>query len=226
MDITTDHPTNTALRTTAKRDSWSLLHDDATFIAYFVIMSIILVVGIVGNVLAIFVLRRREHQKKQITPLMINLAFADILIIVFGYPVVMSANVSGFEIRNGGPHCIWSGFVNGSIGIASIANLTSMSLVMYNTIHQVGNARKIPPKTMAAIILFTWFYGILAMLPPLLGWNEFVPSASGVSCCPNWTPETKDGVAYIIFLVFVGFFLPLGVICVCYYKIYRCVTMF
>lgn len=150
---------------------------------------------------------------------MINLAVADIIIIVFGYPVVVAANVSsGLLIHS---TCVWSGFVNGAVGIASIANLTMMSLVMYSSFQSLNCTTKIPGTKMAAMIAFTWLYGILAMFPPLVGWNEFVPGASGISCCPNWVPETKAGVAYNALLVFVGFVLPLSVIIYCYYRIYR-----
>ena len=147
------------------------------FIAYIVVMTIILVVGLIGNVLTIFVLRCREHRKKNITPLMINLAIADIIIIVFGYPVVVAANFSssGLDIRSS--RCVWSGSINGSVGIASIANLTMMSVVMYSVFKTVGNATRIPTHKMAAIIVFTWLYGVMAMFPPLVGWNEFVPGA-------------------------------------------------
>lgn len=197
-----------------------LQHDDPAFIAYIVVMTIILAVGFVGNVLTIIILRYREHRKKNITPLMINLAVADIIIIVFGYPVVVAANISssGLEISS---TCVWSGFINGSVGIASIANLTMMSVAMYSSFKRLGNTKKIPASKMATMIIFTWLYGIMAMIPPLLGWNEFVLGASGVSCCPNWVPETQAGVAYNAMLVFVGFILPLSVVTFCYYRIYR-----
>ena len=195
------------------------LHDP-TFIAYIVVMTVILAVGFVGNVLTIAVLQCREHRKKNITPLMINLAVADIFIIVFGYPVVVAANLSSglHGIRS---TCVWSGFINGAVGIAAIANLTMMSLVMYSSFQSLNCTTKIPGSKMAVMIAFTWLYGIMAMFPPLVGWNEFVPGASGISCCPNWVPETKAGVAYNASLVFVGFVLPLSVVIFCYYRIYR-----
>lgn len=197
--------------------------DNPTIIAYIVVMTVILAVGFVGNVLTIAVLRCREHRNKSISPLMINLAVADIIIIVFGYPVVVAANLSsGLLIRS---TCVWSGFINGAVGIAAISNMTMMSLVMYSSFQSLNCTTKIPRKKMAAMIAFTWLYGIMAMFPPLVGWNEFVPSASGISCCPNWVPETKAGVAYNALLVFVGFVLPLSVVIFCYYRIYKYVIL-
>ncbi|XP_022793717.1 pinopsin-like [Stylophora pistillata] len=197
--------------------------NDTGVIVYIVVMAVILAVGFIGNVLTILVLSCHEHKNKNITPFMMNLAIADIIIIVFGYPVVVAANFtsSGLNVRNSRTQCIWSGFINGSVGIASIANLTMMSLLMYSAISKVSNNTKIPRRKMAIIIILTWVYGVIAMVPPLVGWNEFVPGASGISCCPNWSPQTKAGVAYNMLLVFVGFVLPLTVIVYSYHRIYR-----
>lgn len=191
------------------------------FIVYVVIMTVILIVGFLGNLLTIIVLRCPEHKKKIITPLMMNLAFADIIIIVFGYPVVMASNFTEHNVLTNPMLCVWSGFINGSVGIASIANLTMMSLVMFKSLNKVGTVKKIPWKKMLAMILFTWVYGVLSMFPPLVGWNQFVPGASGISCCPDWSPDTKAAVGYNVLLVFVGFVLPLTIIIFCYYRMYR-----
>lgn len=219
MSPSTGVPSTTSTKINSDRE----FHLDANIlISYGVVMGLILAVGLVGNVLTILVLRCPEHRRKNITPLMINLAVADIIIIVFGYPVVVSSNFasSGLNLRESRPLCIWSGFINGATGIASIANLTMMSLVMFHGVSSVTKTTKISTIKMAAIITFTWAYGVTSMIPPLVGWNEFVPGASGISCCPNWVPETKAGVAYNMFLVFVGFVLPLSVIIFCYYRIY------
>ncbi|XP_078367427.1 melanopsin-like [Oculina patagonica] len=221
-NVTTEAP-STAQATKISDQEPRLSYDDPVFIAYIVIMTIILVVGFVGNVLTIVVLRCKEHRNKNITPLMINLAIADIIIIVFGYPVVVAANVSssGLDIRKSQAQCVWSGFINGSVGIASIANLTMMSVIMFTSFKRLGHTTRIPRNKMAAIITFTWLYGVMAMFPPLVGWNEFVPGAAAISCCPNWVAKSKAGMAYNALLVFIGFILPLGVIIFCYYRIYR-----
>lgn len=219
MDTTTSPTSNTTQPPNKNELVPRLQLNDPTFIAYIVVMTVILAVGFVGNVLTIAVLRCREHRNKSISPLMINLAVADIIIIVFGYPVVVAANLSsGLQLIHS--TCVWSGFINGAVGIASIANLAMMSIVMYSSFQSLNCTTKIPRTKMVAMIAFTWLYGIIAMFPPLVGWNEFVPGASGISCCPNWVPETKAGVAYNALLVFIGFVLPLSVIIFCYFRIY------
>ena len=219
---TTTLLTSTTQSATNNQDS-SRKPGQTGFIVYVVVMTMVVVVGLIGNVLTIFVLRCLEHKNKVITPLMINLALADVIIIVFGYPVVVVSNFTDHNVLKNRSLCVWSGFINGSVGIASIANMTAMSFVMLHSFNRVGNPKRVPTKKMAGIIIFTWLYGVLAMFPPLVGWNKFVPGTSGISCCPNWLPDTKAGLAYNALLVFVGFVFPLTTILICYYKIYRLV---
>ncbi|KAJ7383198.1 hypothetical protein OS493_030356, partial [Desmophyllum pertusum] len=100
------------------------------YLGYGIVMFVILLIGFLGNLLTILVLRQRQHRRKSITPLMMNLAIADLLIVVFGYPVIISNNLNGDLMRAGSPFCIWSGFINSTTGITSIATLTAMSGVV------------------------------------------------------------------------------------------------
>jgi len=62
------------------------------------------------------------------------------------------------------------------------------------------------------------------MLPPLLGWTGFVPGNSGVICGPDWTDISPSGKAYNLLLIAVGFVVPLSLISVSYFKIFRYVS--
>ena len=192
------------------------------YIAYGIVMFMILTVGFVGNVLTLLVLHRREHRKKSVTPLMINLAFADIFIIVFGYPVAISANFAG-KILEEGSLCAWVGFVNGMVGITSIITLTEMALVTYRGLNTITITQRLSSKQVAFLIFGAWLYGGLSMTPPLLGWNRFVLTSAKVSCCPDWTAGSASAITYNLLLVMVAFFIPLSVMIGCYYKICRCV---
>ena len=192
-----------------------------TFLAYGIVMFLILTVGFLGNALTLIVLRHRKHRKKAVTPLMINLAIADIFIIVFGYPVIISVNLRGERLRQNSARCIWSGFSNGVTGISSIASLVAMSGVMYHVIKQTVPNPTLPARRMVGLIAGTWLYGIFVNLPPLLGWNRFVPGEAGISCAPDWTASDLSSVLYIVWLVAFGFFLPLIAICVLHYLTYK-----
>ncbi|CAB4057129.1 OPN3 [Lepeophtheirus salmonis] len=55
-------------------------------------------------------------------------------------------------------------------------------------------------------IVFIWVSTFLIAAPPLLGWGEYTPEKSGMSCAPNW--ETPTSLSYVIYLFVSGFFPP------------------
>lgn len=184
----------------------------SVFLGYGVVMFLILLFGFFGNLFTILVLRQREHRKKSITPLMLNLAIADLIIVVFGYPAIINTNLNGELMRVGSPLCSWSGFINGITGLTSIATLTSMSGVVYQTIKKNTPNYTVSSRQHAVLIVGAWLYGLTAMLPPLLGWNRFVPGKAGFSCAPDWSAHDNASVVYIAVLITAGFFVPLMVI--------------
>ena len=56
-------------------------------------------------------------------------------------------------------------------------------------------------------------------LPPLLGWGNFAPETSGMSCAPDW--ESRDSLGYTCYLFCIGFVLPMSVILVTSVRVTR-----
>ena len=193
----------------------------AIYLTYAIVMFLVLTVGFFGNVLTLIILRYPVHRKKIITPLMINLAVADLLMTVLVYPVIITSNLLGLSLQEGSIRCMWSSFANGATGIASIATLTAMSGSMYYAIKQTILHPKIHTRYMALLVIGTWVYGILLNLPPVIGWSKAVPGKAGISCAPDWTTSDPKGIVYIVFLLIFGFFLPVMTIGTFYYLIYR-----
>ncbi|XP_031572514.1 melanopsin-like isoform X2 [Actinia tenebrosa] len=212
--------------TTNASSTGSLAWYDRNYYSYGTVMFFILTLGFLGNVLTIIVFLQREQRTKVIAPFVINLAVADLFIVLFGYPVAITANLSGMKLVSGESRCTWSAFVNGATGIASIAMLTEISVLMCYTITSVKPVvtRKdkfLSRKFTVSVLVGAWIYGILSMSPPLLGWSRFVPGSAGISCGPEWGSSTIEALTYSIGLMFIGFFLPMTIILVSFYRIYR-----
>nr|AXN75743.1 opsin [Exaiptasia diaphana] len=201
----------------------SSIQSNDSHIVYFSVMVAILTVGFIGNTLTIIVFAQKEHRSKIISPFIINLAVADLFIVVFGYPFAFGSNISNEKLLAGSRRCDWSAFVNGSIGIASIAILTEMSLIMWYSITTMVVIKKkhFPTKFKVLLIGIAWVYGVLSMIPPLLGWSRFVPGSAGISCAPDWTSTSNETLSYNILLMLVGFTLPVTVTATSYIKLYR-----
>lgn len=190
------------------------------YLAYGTVMFLILSFGFVGNVLTLLVLQQREHRTRSVTPLMINVAVADISIIVFGYPIAIQSSLRGKLLESS--HCVWVGFINGTVGITSIFTLTEMVVVSYFGVKQVNtNNCRLSTRQVIILIGSAWLYGSLCMFPPLFGWSQFVVTPSKISCCPDWAGKSAADITYNLLLVVFGFFLPLIVMIRCYYKIFR-----
>lgn len=193
----------------------------AIYLLYATVMFLVLTVGFLGNVISFIILRYREHRRKVVTPLMINLAVADILIIVLVYPVMVATNLLREPLRAGSLSCMWSSFGNGVIGLTSVATLVAMSGVMYHVIKQTMPHPKFNPRRMKLLVAGTWLYGIFLNLPPLIGWSRVVPGKAGFSCAPDWTSSDPWAIAYVVFLIVFGFFIPLIMIGTFHFLIYR-----
>ena len=102
--------------TDAAKSTYNFNWDNVWHLAYAVIMIAILSIGFLGNALTVIILRRHEHASKSLTPLMLNLSIGSLIIIILGYPVIISLLLSGGEIRKENATCIWSAFVNGTVG--------------------------------------------------------------------------------------------------------------
>ena len=174
------------------------------YFAYGFVMFLILTIGFLGNVMTLVVLYQHEHRKRTMTPLMVNLALADIFIILFGYPVALQAHLRGMLLESS--HCSWGGFVNGAVGISSIFTLTEMSVVSYYGLKRLNSSSSYSATQVAFLMAVAWLYGVLCMFPPLVGWNRFVLSASKISCCPDWSGKSASDTAYNLLLVLFGFF--------------------
>lgn len=90
---------------------------DAWYLAYGIVMFAILSIGFLGNALTVIILRRHEHVSKSLTPLMINMSIGSLIIIVLGYPVVITLLLSGGQISKEDTTCKWSAFINGTVGM-------------------------------------------------------------------------------------------------------------
>ena len=60
-------------------------------------MLLISILGLAGNTVIMVVLVQKEHRRRALTPLMINLAAANVLICLLGYPQSFSLSIVGQE---------------------------------------------------------------------------------------------------------------------------------
>lgn len=194
---------------------------DAGYIAYATVMFTIISVGFLGNILSAIVLCQPFHRKQPLAPLMLNIVLGDLFLIVFAYPTLMQVVVRGKDLHAYKARCIFYAFVNGAVGLTSIATFTTMTIVLSYCTHQKIPRFRVSNVTIFHLLAACWSFGVILMLPPLLGWSRFVPGASGISCGPDWTDTSAAGRAYSLLLIILGFCGPIIAISGSYIKILR-----
>ena len=221
--ITTTSPVNWS--NVVEITDTSLHLHDIRYKAYIAVMFFILTAGFLGNVVTILVLYQPSLRSETLTPLMVNLAFADLFLTIFGYPTSITMLLAGRDIGNDETGCSWYGFANGTVGIASIVTFTEMTIVLSYIMHQMKPRYRCSRKVTCGLTMAPWSYGAMCMLPPLLGVTHFSPGAAGMNCGPDWIDISTIGMVYSLLLVTAGFFVPLIIISLCYFKIFRLVFL-
>ncbi len=59
-------------------------------------------------------------------------------------------------------------------------------------------------------------YALLWSVAPLLGWNEYVPEATGTYCSINWLGTKTSDKTYITLIFLLVFVIPVCAIIYCY----------
>ena len=145
----------------------------ALILSYIVAMLLIIVLGLVGNIATIFNLFQKEHRRKTITGLMINLASANFLICICGYPIAVSAVGKETSLLNQNRAlCGWIAFSSACCGFAAIFSLTFMSVQTYRGVTRLrlkGKASSSSTKTSFFLIALVWILSFVIAAPPFFG---------------------------------------------------------
>ncbi|KAI8510127.1 hypothetical protein Bbelb_125550 [Branchiostoma belcheri] len=78
---------------------------------------------------------------------------------------------------------------------------------------------KYPDVTKA--IAFIWVYSICWTVPPLFGWSSYQLEGPRIGCSVDWSSGTVNGISYIMAFFLSCLILPLGVIAVCYVRLWQ-----
>ena len=196
--------------------------NDSFPIVFGVLLIVFILLGVTGNIAIVCVFSQGEQRSRVISHLMINLAFSNILICVFGYPVATAHLKAAMTDHF---HCTWLAFSNATTGIVCILTLSFMTVTQYRVLANItvplNQRNRLNKSRIFLSIAAIWITAIVLSIPPMFGWNRFVPVQTGFSCHPDWTSQDPADRAYIWFLVIGGFIIPLTVICVSYGMMYR-----
>ena len=195
------------------------------YTAYSVFLGVFFLIGFGAQVIAILALRRNENRSKKLTLYWLNLAACNIVVIMASFPISFASAVNHeYVVKEVG--CQVSGFFAGLGCIASLINIPFSTIKIYYTItsqkaNNVVFAQVWSRHSDRFAIAGIWFYSILCIIPPLVGWGSFGYEAGQTNCAPNWQGNAFSQRSYSLFLVVAAFLMPILVSCVYLRKIYK-----
>ncbi|XP_015807441.2 melatonin receptor type 1A-like [Nothobranchius furzeri] len=185
----------------------------ATVLAGVLITTI--VVDVIGNLLVIVSVFRNRKLRKAGNAFVVSLAFADLVVAIYPYPLVLTAIFHDGWIA-GYIHCQISGFLMGLSVIGSIFNITGIAINRYCYIcHNLKYDKLFSSSNTMCYVMFVWTLTILAIVP-----NWFVESLQYDPRVYSCTFAQSVSSLYTITVVVVHFILPIGIVSYCYLRIW------
>ena len=192
-----------------------------------VLYSMTIFVAVVGNLLLIFIIKRRHETRSLTGFLFVNMAVADLLVALIAMPVSL-------HILHGGG--VWATGMFGNVTCsltfftfhvtlgASILSLLIMSVDRYfavaRPLHRFETFRKA-----RVLTVFIWLSAMIFSIPAAIIWRlVHWPQIEGLVCGPKYEELGKFGTkGFYTYLVLIMYLIPLIIIITLYSRI--CLTL-
>ncbi|XP_077445708.1 neuropeptide Y receptor Y2, like isoform X2 [Stigmatopora argus] len=182
----------------------------------------IILLGLVGNSLVIYVIYRFKTLRTVTNFFIANLAVADLLVNALCLPFTLVYTLQG-EWHFGSVLCFLVPFAQGLAVHVSVLTLNVIALDRHRCIiyHLETRMRK---DTCFRVIALTWLLSA-ALASPLAIFREYgsftlTPGRSIQACAEKWPGSSTDGTAYSVAMLVLQYFLPLAVISFAYARIW------
>ncbi|KAL9965698.1 hypothetical protein ACROYT_G029536 [Oculina patagonica] len=184
---------------------------DIGFVTGIVVIGIT-IIGVIGNVLTLFVIIRYEPLRDVTGMFLANLAIADLLQSILGMPLIATSAFRHQWIF-GETLCTISGLTNSLFCITSVLTLTAVSVDRWLAIVYPLNYRSWLTVVRARIVLtYIWLQALFVASLPVLGWSRYAYLPYEFICTVQWEYDKP----YTIFATVTCFVTPLIVTVVCY----------
>ncbi|XP_066268826.1 rhodopsin, GQ-coupled-like [Branchiostoma lanceolatum] len=222
MDKMSHSLTNVSLPAN-RTDQPELSPKDATMQIIFGSMMLVFgLIGVIGNVVALYAFCRNHSVRRPKNYLIANLCLTDLTVCLVYCPIIVTRSLShGFPSEES---CIVEGFVVGVGSVASISSLVAIAVERYLTITKPMKSLTIlTQRTLLGAVSAVWAYSLLLAGPPLVGWGRYVREKTDISCTFDYLSTDDATRAHVIMLVIGAFGFPLLIITYCYIRVFTTV---
>nr|BAQ54741.1 opsin, rhodopsin-7 like [Somatochlora uchidai] len=189
-----------------------------------VLYTVVMVVGVSGNFLVIFMFCRCKSLRTPANILVMNLAVSDCFMLLKMPIFIYNSIYLGPALGAFG--CQVYGFLGGLTGTTSIATLAAIALDRYFVVLYPLEPLKVPTRSRArACVLLAWMYGAVFSSIPLFGINQYVPEGYLTSCSFDYLADDGRSRYFILIFFTAAWIVPFAFISFCYAAICRAVAI-
>ncbi|XP_013115395.2 5-hydroxytryptamine receptor 2B isoform X3 [Stomoxys calcitrans] len=181
-----------------------------------VVLGLMILITIIGNVFVIAAIILERNLQNVANYLVVSLAVADLFVACLVMPLG-----AVYEISEGwilGPELcdIWTS-CDVLCCTASILHLVAIATDRYWTVTDIDYHNLRTPRRIFCMIFTVWFFAVIVSLAPQFGWKdpEYMERIEQQKCM------VSQDVIYQIFATCCSFYVPLLMILVLYWKIYK-----
>ncbi|XP_052868840.1 rhodopsin-like [Anopheles cruzii] len=186
-------------------------------------MGLLAFIAIVGNSCVILVFSTTKSLRTPSNLMVINLSFADFMMMFTMAPPVIVNSYYGTWIF-GALWCEVYGMLGSLSGCVSIWSMTMIAYERYNVIVNGLSAKPLTYQGSVGRILLVWANSLVWTLAPLFGWNRYVPEGNMSACGTDYLSKDWISVSYIYAYSAFVYWLPLFLIIYYYTYILKVVS--
>ena len=187
---------------------------------FLIIEFVVCLLGIFFNGLVILIIFKNVNRLSPQSFLVLNIAVSDFFSCLVAIPISITAHLQK-EWPFGLAGCQAHAFMVFLFALVSITNLAAISAAKYLTISRsLSKESYFNRRQILLVVLATWFYSLAFSVAPLVGWSRYDFEGTKATCSIKWDSTRPSDKAYFAVVFIACFFLPIGMITVCYYKIY------
>ncbi|XP_025421001.1 rhodopsin, GQ-coupled-like, partial [Sipha flava] len=114
--------------------------------------------------------------------------------------------------------CTIYAFGVGQFGLVSIVTLSAIAVERYLVItaKPLSGSWKLTRHGATKVCMFVWIYCLSITLPPIFGWSKYVLEGFETSCSWDYMTKTYSNRLFYIYMLSLGFILPVSIITYCY----------